>query len=73
MTKSQKKLRQDNNAKALQCNYQGNLKRYRKGQFTCSMKNKNWSLYSSINVPSKKTNHMHEVDFEKLVKVYKRF
>ena len=45
MTKSQRKTRQDNNAKALQCNYQSNLKRYRKGQLTISMKSKAWNLY----------------------------
>ena len=45
MTKSQKKLRQDNNAKALQGNHQSNLKRYRKGQLTTSMKSKAWNLY----------------------------
>ena len=45
MTKAQKRLKQDNNARALQGNYQANLKRYRKGQLTISMRSKSWNLY----------------------------
>ena len=45
MTKAQKRLKQDNNARALQGNYQANLKRYRKGQLTVSMRSKSWNLY----------------------------
>jgi hypothetical protein len=58
--------------KALQANHQSNLKRYRKGQYTCSMRNPNWSLYSNIEVPvqGKRT---YEVDFDRLTKAFKRF
>lgn len=46
MTKNKRmKLKQDNNARSLQGNYQSNLKRYRKGQLTISMRSKSWNLY----------------------------
>lgn len=46
MTKARKQqLARDNNARALQCNYQPNLKRYHKGQLVVSMKSKSWNLY----------------------------
>lgn len=47
MTKAQKRAlkARDNNARALQSNYQSNLKRYRKGQLVISMKSKSWNLY----------------------------